>query len=403
MPHPLASSLSPGVWACHPADLHAFFDGLTALPVAALPTEDLDAAPGYTVTDGVADVPVSGMLLRTAPAIFKRYGINATGYDQIVAAVAAAEADPAVKSIRLRIDSPGGTVAGVHDAADAIFAATKPVAASVDNLAASAAYWLASQADSIEVKRGAVVGSIGVFQVAVDASQAAAAEGLKFHLIASGPYKGAGAYGTELKPEHLVEMQAQVMGLAEQFRADINRGRPATDVLASADGRVYNATQALQRGLVDRITSIQTKDEPMPAKSSVEQMAALIKAHPAHAATIADLAAADHSVEQIEAAIAQADAKASADKATAAVVAAEARAVAAEKAAADAVAALEAEKAAHAATAAKADELAKLHAGAPATIAADASAGSAVVTSEQFEAMSPTERANHFAKGGRIA
>jgi ClpP class serine protease len=72
-------------------------------------------------------------------------------YSQIRANVCRALADPNAKTVDLVIDSPGGSVLGLPETADAIRAANhvKPVRAFVTGIAASAAYWLASQASTI--------------------------------------------------------------------------------------------------------------------------------------------------------------------------------------------------------------------------------------------------------------
>lgn len=52
--------------------------------------------------------------------------------------------NPDVAAIVLRIDSPGGMVAGTETLASVVKSSKKPIVAFVDDLAASAAYWVAS-------------------------------------------------------------------------------------------------------------------------------------------------------------------------------------------------------------------------------------------------------------------
>jgi len=74
-----------------------------------------------------------------------------TDYASVRASGRRALADPSVKTVDLVIDSPGGSVLGLPETADVIHAANrvKPVRAFVTGIAASAAYWLASQASTI--------------------------------------------------------------------------------------------------------------------------------------------------------------------------------------------------------------------------------------------------------------
>src|SRR5581483_9650939 len=86
-----------------------------------------------------------------------------------------AVADQDVAGILLAIDSPGGTVAGTDDLAAEVRQArtSKPVWAAIDDLGASAAYWVASQTQRVTVNSPtALVGSIGTLQVIRDLSAA---------------------------------------------------------------------------------------------------------------------------------------------------------------------------------------------------------------------------------------
>jgi ClpP class serine protease len=76
-----------------------------------------------------------------------------------------AASDPDVKSIALVVDSPGGQVSGTFDLAKDIAAARdrKRVVAYIEDLGASAAYAVASQADAVYANENALVGSIGTY------------------------------------------------------------------------------------------------------------------------------------------------------------------------------------------------------------------------------------------------
>lgn len=321
--NPMLAAIRAELWAMEPAALERF----AAVIASATPDsyraamemeQEADAGPGYSVSGGVATIGVHGPLMKSVPMIMKFFGMEATGYLDVQRALAAADADPAVEQVLMSIDSPGGTVAGIHAMTDAIAAVGKPVTAHITDLGASAAYWMASQADRVTASRGAGVGSIGVYRVAVDSSQAAAAEGVKVKVISSGPYKGAGVPGAPITAEQEADMQADVMKMADEFISEVaaGRGKSPEDIRASADGRVFSASEASARGLIDEVTSDPMKEFKMT--KSIEQMAALIKAHTAHALLIADLAVADKSEEDILAAIGAVEAKAVADAAAAA-------------------------------------------------------------------------------------
>ena len=89
--------------------------------------------------------------------------------------------EPSISAIVLDVDSPGGSVFGVEELATEIRAArgTKPVVAVANSMAASAAYWIASQADELVITPGGMVGSIGVLTAHEDISKAQEMAGIK--------------------------------------------------------------------------------------------------------------------------------------------------------------------------------------------------------------------------------
>ncbi len=253
-------------WAMEARALEAFMLKLAAID----PTPDQVAAFGRSdseqarksrmeISNGVASVPVTGVLVKKVPWYFSFFGIDATAYGEIEADVARALADDSVTSIRLMVDSPGGQVAGVKEASDAIAAARalKPVSAHIDDIGASGAYWLASQAGKVSASPNALVGSIGVYSAYVDSSKAAENEGYKVHVVSSGPHKGMGVPGSPITADQLAAMQQVIDGMAANFVQDVarGRGRGADQVTKWADGRVWISREALQNGLIDSVTS----------------------------------------------------------------------------------------------------------------------------------------------------
>src|SRR5688572_4168699 len=112
-----------------------------------------------SVAEGVACIGVSGVLLKRVPNVARWFGVESTSYAEIKQDLATAMGDPNVKAIRLKIESPGGMVSGVKETADLIYRARqeKDVTADIQDVGASAAYWLASQADTITANPNASV------------------------------------------------------------------------------------------------------------------------------------------------------------------------------------------------------------------------------------------------------
>ncbi len=175
---------------------------------------------------------------------------------------AQAVADPNVAAIVINVDSPGGTVSGVPELAAQINAArgTKPIVAVANGMAASAAYWLASQADEIVVTPSGEVGSIGVFCAHFDESGALEQAGVKPTLISAGKYKVEGNPFGPLTDEALASIQSRVDDLYAMFTSDVAKARamPVDRVRGRAfgEGRMLGAKRSVNSGMADRVGTL---------------------------------------------------------------------------------------------------------------------------------------------------
>ncbi len=257
------AELASGVWAMEPRALEAFLgrlEGLASLYAERAFLFDEEAPKKRTsmsVENGVATIPIVGVLMKKVPSVFRWMGIEATGYGEIVDNLKAAVGDDAVKSIVLRVSSPGGQVAGVGDAADAIHEARgkKNVSARIEEIGASGAYWLASQASTISAGAEAMVGSIGVYATYIDSSKLHEELGIKVHVVKFGDQKAMGVPGVPITQEQLDSMQAVINGMGALFVEAVARGRKTDKKSAGewATGAVWIAREAKDRGLIDAV------------------------------------------------------------------------------------------------------------------------------------------------------
>lgn len=220
----------------------------------------------YGVADGVAVIPVGGLLV--AKLGYVGWGWI-TGYDGLRVQLAQAFADPEVKGIALDIDSGGGDVAGCFDLVEwamaAKVAAGKPVGAILSETAYSAAYAFASWADSIAVPRTGGVGSIGAVCVHWDFSAMLAREGLKPSLIASGQHKVDGNPFQPLPEDVRMRWTATVDDLRRLFAETVARNRQAAGAALTMEQAMGTEAQcfagpagvaeAVRLGLADAILS----------------------------------------------------------------------------------------------------------------------------------------------------
>lgn len=208
----------------------------------------------------VAVIPVYGVLSQRMNMMADISG--GTSYQVLDASLKAAIASDEVKAVVIDIDSPGGSVPGADELASEIRAlrgGDKPIIAQVNSLAASAAYWLATAADEIVVTPSGRAGSIGVYTSHDDISKFMEQRGVKRTYISAGQYK---VEGNEVEPLG-DEARAYTQGLVDQsyqsFVAAVAEGRGVTKsrVLDNfGQGRVFGAEGLVERGMADRIGTI---------------------------------------------------------------------------------------------------------------------------------------------------
>jgi signal peptide peptidase SppA len=136
------------------------------------------------------------------------------------------------------------------------------VATFVEGMMASAAAWIGTAADVVVMDSAtAQAGSIGVVATHTDVSKQQEALGVKTTEIVAGKYKRAASQYGALTETGQQVIQDQVDYLYSLFVADVaeNRGVSTDQVLSNmADGRMFIGQQAIDAGLVDRITSLET-------------------------------------------------------------------------------------------------------------------------------------------------
>ena len=203
-------------------------------------------------TSGVAVLEAKGIIV---------YGAGIAGLrdstliysDDLVAEIERADADPAVGAIVLDINSPGGSVVGSVDIYNALMATSKPVVASMGEVAASGGYYIACASQYIVARPSTLTGSIGVISQYTNISELADALGIQTQTIKTGAYKDQGSLYRPLSEDEVALLQAILEEAYDDFVEAIARGRdlPKSVVRPLADGRVFSGRQAVEAGLVD--------------------------------------------------------------------------------------------------------------------------------------------------------
>jgi protease IV len=169
-----------------------------------------------------------------------------------------------VKAIIMRIKSPGGAIAPSQEIYEEIrnvrARSGKPIIASLDSVAASGGYYIASACDRIVANPGSITGSIGVILQWMEMKDLIAWAKLKPQTITSGAMKAAGSPYQDLTDAERAYFQSIVMQLHSQFVRAVAAGRKGklseADVSKIADGRVFTGEQALGMKLVDHLGNL---------------------------------------------------------------------------------------------------------------------------------------------------
>jgi signal peptide peptidase SppA len=230
--------------------------------------EGLEARSSKRVAAGAPAIAV----LPLVGVVSQRGDMCTASTSEFAQLVTEAVADPAIKALVLEIDSPGGEVAGTDEAASVVRAAraSKPVVAIANSLAASAAYWIASQATEVMVTPSGEVGSIGVYGVHEDLSGALDQAGVKVSFISAGEGKTDGNPYEPLSDQARTDQQARVNDVYGMFCSAVAKGRGVgVEVVRTQwKAKVYGARQAVEMGLAN---SVGTLDDAIRRAASLSR------------------------------------------------------------------------------------------------------------------------------------
>lgn len=197
-------------------------------------------------------------------AVINLFGIiNGDIGDQIRLQAEKAAEDSAIKAIILRIDSPGGTVSAsdqIHYYISKLHSETgKPVIAFMQSMAASGGYYSAVACNKIIAEPTVITGSIGVIMNHIVIKDLLEQKlGVQSEVLKSGEKKDWPSMFSQMTEEQKVYLNSKLIGPAyERFVKLVSEGRKDSLTLeqtrALADGSIYNADEALEKGLIDDI------------------------------------------------------------------------------------------------------------------------------------------------------
>jgi len=186
------------------------------------------------------------------------------GSDTLIDYIRKARRDRSIRAIVIRIDSPGGSSV----ASDVIWrelmlartgTATRPVVASMSDLAASGGYYIAMAAPDIVAQPGTLTGSIGIYGGKIVTGGTYEKLGMHIEAVSRGRNAELGSPARPFSESERQKLNEELHAFYNQFveKVAASRKMKPEAVDAIAQGRVWTGRQAKELGLVDRLGGLE--------------------------------------------------------------------------------------------------------------------------------------------------
>jgi protease IV len=193
--------------------------------------------------------------------------------EQVREIIAKAEKDDDIKALLLKVNSPGGTVTASDIILHELVTYKKkhgiPVYVQVMDLAASGGYYVALAGDEIAAHPTSLIGSIGVIALKVNMKNLMEKIGVDWEIVKSGDKKDFMSPFRSFTDEERKLFQNTIDNFHTRFVTIIAENRAELDldeVKPLADGRIFDAQQAIDLKLIDRIGYISDTMERIKLK-----------------------------------------------------------------------------------------------------------------------------------------
>ncbi|MFG6429985.1 signal peptide peptidase SppA [Roseateles sp. LYH14W] len=205
--------------------------------------------------------PGIGIVVAEGEIVDGEAGPGRIGGDSTARLIRKAREDEAIKAVVLRVNSPGGSAFAseiVRRELELTRTAGKPIVVSMGDVAASGGYWIATSSDAVIADPGTITGSIGVYGMLPTAE--GLIDKLSLHTAGITTTWLAGGHDARrpLDPRLQAVMQSSIDHIYTRFTTLAAQARKSTPekIDAVAQGRVWTGAQAKERGLIDRLGSL---------------------------------------------------------------------------------------------------------------------------------------------------
>lgn len=200
------------------------------------------------VSGTIDDLPSSGFLSQ-APSLM----------DSVLMQLKKAEKDPKIKTVLLKINTPGGGVTAsdilYHELVAFKERTGKKLYIQMMDMAASGGYYIAMAGDHIQAHPSTVTGSVGVISVSADLSGLMDKFGVGVNVYKTGANKDMGSPLRASNESDQQLFQDLVEQMASRFYEVVQSQRQLSDEAMEAvkTARIYTGIAAKQAGLVDSL------------------------------------------------------------------------------------------------------------------------------------------------------
>lgn len=194
---------------------------------------------------------------RSSKSLFDGSSVGST---TLIEAIKQADADPKVKAIVLRVDSPGGSALASDMIWNELRNCKKPVVASMSDTAASGGFYISMGTKKVYAEPSTLTGSIGVVGGKIALKGLMEKYGVNTEVISRGSNSGLLSRFDGFSESERKAMEAMMKEIYDQFLDKTIEGRKGAgktftrdQLLKLAEGRIWTGQQAFDRGLIDAL------------------------------------------------------------------------------------------------------------------------------------------------------
>lgn len=220
-----------------------------------LQEQTLEKVPGATskvlmiqVEGVISDLSSKG-LLSSGPSLL----------DRVMMQLAKAEKDTDIKTILLKLNTPGGGVTSSDILYHELMAFKQrtgiKIYVQMMDVAASGGYYLAMAADHIQAHPTTITGSVGVISISPNLSGLMKKVGVEVAVYKTGELKDSGSPFRKVSQQDQAVFQTLIDGMAKKFHLLVQTQRGLSDEAMTEvkTAKIFSGEEALQKGLIDSL------------------------------------------------------------------------------------------------------------------------------------------------------